>query len=79
MSTPSDDAQRAMEQRALRNVRGLVDKVENQDQADRRTERRMLMWFAIGAVVACAVVAVYLGYISGKQSSGTTVTIEPRR
>ena len=31
-SPPNDDAQRDMEQRALRNVRGLVDKIELREQ-----------------------------------------------
>ncbi len=76
MST--DDAQRELEQRALRNVRGLVDKVENQDQADKRSERRMLKGLLIGAVVVFALFAGYLAY-GPSQQSGKTLTIEPKR
>jgi hypothetical protein len=79
MSTPSDDAQRDLEQRALRNVRGLVDKVENIDLADKRSERRMLKWLAIIALVVFAGIAAYLGFISNQRASGATVTIEPKR
>ena len=78
MNAPSDDAQRDLEQRALRNVRGLVDKVEGQDLADKRSERRLLKGLAIGAVVLCVVLGVLFAYTAGKQS-GKTVTIEQKR
>ena len=73
-----NDAQRELEQRALRNVRGLVDKVQGQDFADKRAERRMLKGLAIGAVVVFAAFAGIFAYLSGKQS-GKTVTIEQKR
>ena len=54
MSTPNDDAQRDMEQRALRNVRALVDKYEDKDARDQKTVRNL----ATGIVVSILVVAV---------------------
>ena len=78
MNLPPEDAQRDLEQRALRNVRGLVDKVENQDQADRRSERRMIVRFAIGIVVVFAVLAGYLAYSTSK-NAGKAVTIESNK
>ena len=53
----SDDTRREMEQRALRNVRGLVDKIEHDDKADRRSQRLILGGIAVGALV----VALLLG------------------
>jgi hypothetical protein len=78
MNAPSDDAQRELEQRALRNVRGLVDKVEKQDLADKRTERRMVKVLAIGAVIVFAIFAALFAYMPGRES-GRTVTIEQKR
>ncbi len=78
MNAPLNDTQRELEQRALRNVRGLVDKVENQDLADKRMERRMLKGLAIGAVLLCVVLALLFTFITGTQS-GKTVTIEQKR
>jgi hypothetical protein len=77
MSSPHD-AQREMEQRALRNVRGLVDKVEGQDSADSRAQRRMIRNFAIGAAIAVMAFVGLFSYISGKDR-GPAVTIEQKR
>ena len=75
MSTPGDDAQRDMEQRALRNVRGLVDKIENDDQLAKRSQVRTL----IGLVLAAVVIAVLLGLgISWRdRGRGGEVVIHP--
>lgn len=78
MNMPTDDAQRELEQRALRNVRGLVDKVERQDMADKRSERRMIVRFAIGVVVVVAVIAGYLVF-SANRNAGKAVTIESNK
>lgn len=51
MSTPGDEAQRELERRALRNVRRLVDKLENTDEADAKTQKRLLAVLVIGALV----------------------------
>jgi hypothetical protein len=67
-----DDIQREMEQRALRNVRGLVDKIEDIDAHDARTERRYLAGIIVGALVVLLAVAGGL-WIFGKRSADTIV------
>ena len=57
MSTPSDDAQRELEQRALRNVRALVDKYEDKDKDDAKSTRRMVI--VIVAAILGVVAIVY--------------------
>ena len=76
MSTPSDDAQRKLEQRALRNVRALVDKFEDQDATDARSTRRMVVVIvaAILAVVAIAYAAIRLG---AKDEPAQTYVLPP--
>jgi hypothetical protein len=69
----SDDIRRELEQRALRNVRGLVDKVENQDLADRQSARRMLVRFAIGIALVVALVAGYLALRAHSPAPGITI------
>jgi hypothetical protein len=58
MPLPADDsaghdAQRELEHRALRNVRGLVDRME----ADERAKGRSQKWIAVG-LVALAVILI---------------------
>jgi hypothetical protein len=67
------DAQREMEQRALRNVRGLVDKVETLDDVQKSSERRMLKRLAIGAVVVIAAFAGYLAYVSSQSAKPVVI------
>ena len=52
------DTQRELEQRALRNVRGLVDKIEEDDKLARRTQ-----WRIVAAVVA-GIIVVLLGVLA---------------
>lgn len=62
MSTPSDEAQRELERRALRNVRQLVEKIENTDEADAKTQKRLLLVIVVGALlVAIAIAAAVVG------------------
>jgi len=72
MSQPGDDAQRDLEQRALRNVRGLLDKMEDQDRKDNRTTLKIVLACGIVAVV---VLALILGYSASRkeQPSGAIV------
>jgi hypothetical protein len=78
MSTPApnDDTQRELEQRALRNVRGLVDKIEDTDAHDTRTQRRYLVGIIVGALVVAAAFVIALWLVSGRQHD--VRTIEPR-
>jgi hypothetical protein len=49
-----DDAQRELEQHALRNVRGLVDRMETDESLSRRTQVKL---------VAAVVVVVLVGLV----------------
>ncbi len=75
---PPHDVQRELEQRALRNVRALVDKVEGDDQARRRRSLRLLAWLLVGMVVgvAAAYVAIRLTHGPGESR---VITIEPAK
>lgn len=55
-----NEAQREMEQRALRNVRGLIDRIEHDDKADRRSQRLIVGGIVVGAVVVALVLALML-------------------
>ena len=75
---PPHDAQRELEQRALRNVRALVDKVEGDDQARRRRSLRLLAWLIAGMVVG--VVAAYVAIrLTHGPGESRVITIEPAK
>jgi hypothetical protein len=54
MNMPSHDARREMEQRALRNVRGLVDRIQDDDRLDARRQRRVLLLLLAGVALGLA-------------------------
>ena len=61
MSTPPDDAQRSMEQKALRNVRALVDKIETNEELEGKAVRKQL------AIIVAAVLVVFgLAFVAYK-------------
>lgn len=60
MSGSSDEAQRELERRALKNVRGLVDKMEAGESADRRTQRRVLVAIIVIALLIAGAIAIGL-------------------
>lgn len=80
MSTPlpPDDAQRELEQRALRNVRGLVDKMEGLDRIDQRSQKRTLIGITVGAIVGVAVIVAAVSYVSNRQES-KPIVIDPAK
>ena len=80
MSTPlpPDDAQRELEQRALRNVRGLVEKMEGLDRIDQRSQKRTLIGITIGALVGVAVIVAAIAYVSSRQEENPVV-IDPQK
>jgi hypothetical protein len=55
----SNEAQRDLERRALRNVRSLVDNLENRDRMDGRRSLRLL-----AKVLAATALAMGLGYVA---------------
>ena len=76
MSTQGEDAQRELEQRALRNVRGLVDKMESTDELDRRSIRKTVV--VIVAVIAVLFAGSYGIYLArGKNEPSRTIILPP--
>lgn len=76
MSQPSHDAQREMEQRALRNVRGLLDKIESHDAHEDRAVKRTVFTVIAGVVVLVVLVGVAMLLATGKKST-RTMTLPP--
>jgi hypothetical protein len=76
-SAPQDDAQRELEQRALRNVRGLVDKMEDLEAHDSRTQRRYLLAIVVGGALVCVVLAGMLWYFAhrGPAAGGQLIDV----
>jgi hypothetical protein len=77
-SRPGEDTQRELEQHALRNVRGLVDKMETIERTDRRTQRRLLAWVLVGVLAVAAVVG-YAVWRAGEKYGGKPVVIDPAK
>ena len=78
MSDPAspDETQRELEQRALRNVRGLVDKMDNIESKASRNQKRMLVGLIVGVAVVVGGIVATVVYVSHKQS-GRPVVIDP--
>lgn len=72
-----DDAQRILEQKALTNVRGLVDKLEAEDQAEKKLSRNLLLIFA--GVLAVVLVVWLGGGFAGKSGTIQEVVIAPAK
>ncbi|HXN16144.1 MAG TPA: hypothetical protein VN878_07185 [Usitatibacter sp.] len=70
-----DDAQRRLEQHALRNVRELVDRIEKTDKHDRRTQRRLLVAILVGVALVLGLLVWQVTRISQSQA-GKSVVIE---
>ncbi len=70
----NDEARRSLEQRALRNVRGLVDKLESDDASRARHQKRLLVAFA-AIVVLLGLAIVWLF----RDKGGTMVVVEPAK
>jgi hypothetical protein len=64
------DAQRELQQRSLRNVRALLDKLEDEAAAERRTRK----WLAMG-LVASAVVLFGVVYFTANKAKGESRTL----
>jgi len=68
------DAQRVLEQKALRNVRGLVDRM----QAEEEKERRSRKW-AVGVLIAAvvAVGAIVAASLNRKPTGTQEIVVPP--
>lgn len=71
----NDDAQRALERKALRNVRGLVDKLETEQREGSRATLRFVLGSVIAAFVAGVLVFVF---ITGNKKPQAPVTSTPK-
>jgi hypothetical protein len=70
----ADDAQRELQQRSLRNVRALLDKLEDEAAAERRTRR----WIAWGLLVGFVV--LFAGVIlwgNANKGESRTIVVQP--
>jgi hypothetical protein len=70
---PPDDAQRELEQRALRNVRGLVDKMEGLDRIDQLAQRRTLVGITVGALIGVAVIVGLIAYLANGRETNSVI------
>lgn len=73
----NDDTQRELEQRALRNVRGLVDSLDTADKIDHRTQKKLFAWIVVGALAGIAVLASAIVYVANRPAA-KTIVIEDR-
>jgi hypothetical protein len=81
MSSPNPtphDAQRELEQRALRNVRGLVDKMDAIDRVDRAAEKRGFFALVAAGVLLVVVILGGMLYISSKYEA-PPVKVDPAK
>jgi hypothetical protein len=77
MSTPPDDAQRTMEQKALRNVRALVDKIETSDELEGKAVRWQLVVIVVSVLVVCALAFIAWQIMATPQASRAVVIPPP--
>jgi len=76
MIVSPDDAQRQLERKALRNVRELVDKMENSYEADERTQKRLLAAIVIGALLLALGIGAAVVFSSDRSEP---VAIDPSK
>ena len=69
MNMENDDAQRRLEQRALRNVRGLVDKIEEGDRREDAAQKRLLL----GAIALIVAILAAVAILMPKREPVTTM------
>ena len=62
---PGHDAQRELEQKALRNVRGLVDRIQEEERASGRTQKWVVGVLLVAVAVIAIVMVTSLGRMSG--------------
>jgi len=74
----NDETQRELEQRALRNVRGLDDKMDSIESKASRNQKRLLVGLILGVVIVVGAIVATVIYVSHKQS-GKPVVIDPAK
>jgi hypothetical protein len=75
---PENDAQRELEQHALRNVRGLVEKIEAKDDVDRRSQKRIVVAIAVFAVVLAVLIGWFVKQSRDHGTSGQEIVVPPK-
>lgn len=70
----SEDAQRTLERKALRNVRNLVDKLEDEDRRESKTT-----WRFVGASLAVALAAAIGLYFAMAGSRQHASVVSPAK
>ncbi len=66
----SEDIQRELEQRALRNVRGLVEKMDGIQRDERRTQKRVLGALAVAVLLTLLASIWLMDRISQREPAG---------
>lgn len=79
MNPPESDTQRELEQRALRNVRGLVDKIETSDELDRRAQKRAFTFIVAAAVAVFVGVVAYFALRETFAEKKPAVVVDPAK
>jgi hypothetical protein len=74
MSMPGDEAQRELERKALRNVRVLVDRMEQSYEADARTQKRLLIGIVIGALLLALAIGAVIVF-SGERTEPAAIDL----
>ena len=69
------EAQQELMERSLRNVRGLVEKIEAEEAARRRTHK----WVIGTVVAACLILVVVIALTVTKKPSGEPITVMPEK
>jgi hypothetical protein len=72
----NNDTQREMEQRALRNVRGLLDKFEEKDAVEERAVKKTVVTVVAGVVVLVVAVGLAM-WLAGGKKAAKTIEIPP--
>jgi hypothetical protein len=73
VSASGDDAQRNLERKALRNVRGLLDRMEDDERDNRRGVARIAIGAVVVAVVVAALVVLWMGAHNAAPSANPVV------
>jgi hypothetical protein len=76
---PTNDTQRELEQRALRNVRGLVDNLDSMERVDRRAQRKLFAMLVGGAIVGVVLLAGVVTYVATRPAGKAIVIEAPRK
>ncbi len=69
----NDDVQREFEQRALRNVRGLVDKMDAIQDGERRTQKRIFGALLVAVILTILGSLWLIDRMSHRQPEGRVV------